>query len=383
MKCQQICPNELRQHLINLLIQQGFTLLDNRLIPPDQTHKDNIRKLYDRLRLERLQKASEWLLSVEEKILPYFADGIDVKVDEIHPSLLSVSTQRRADLFRYASLLWSVPVSAGYGRRMRFLVFDESNAKLMGLFALGDPVYNLWVRDRWIGWGVQEKNERLYHVMDAYVLGAVPPYSYLLGGKLVAMLTASDEVREEFKRKYTNRLSVIRHVVRQPHLVLITTTSALGRSSIYNRISFEGRQAFLNLGFTEGWGHFHFADGTFKQVKAYLQEMGDPVVERYKYGGGPNWRFRVVKRGLAHLGFPSDLLYHGIKREVFVAPLAENAREFLRGEDAEPSYYSMSMERIFHYFKERWLLSRAVRDERYSFFRKEDIRLSRLVREEV
>ncbi len=71
---------------------------------------------------------------------------------------------------RYASLTWSVPVSNGYGRRMRFLVFDASNDKLMGLLALGDPVYNLRVRDQWIGWSVEQKNARLWHVMDAYVL---------------------------------------------------------------------------------------------------------------------------------------------------------------------------------------------------------------------
>jgi len=383
VKYQQTCPDELRQSLINLLLHQGFTLTDNQLVPPDQANKDNIRQLYAHLRLERLREARQWLLSVEEKLLPYFADGIEVRIKKIRPCLIAVNTPQKADLFRYASLTWSVPVSAGYGRRMRFLVSDESNGKLIGLFALGDPVYNLRVRDQWIGWDVQEKNERLYHVMDAYVLGAVLPYSYLLGGKLVAMLTASDEVREEFRKRYADRVSIIRGVVRQPHLVLITTTSALGRSSIYNRISFEGRKTFISPGFTEGWGHFHFADGTFEQVKAYLREIGDPVVERYKYGGGPNWRFRVVKRCLAHLGLSPDLLYHGIRREVFVVPLAENAREFLRGEDSEPSYYSIPMERVFAYFKERWLLPRVARDQRYSSFEKENIRLSRLVGEGV
>jgi hypothetical protein len=363
-----------RHSLIDMLLRQGFTLSDSQLVPPDQADKANIRQLYAHLRQERLQEAKPWLLSVERKLLSYFADGTEVKPEEIRPRLQPVDTQWKADLFRYASLTWSIPVSAGYGRRMRFLVFDESNGKLIGLFALGDPVYNLRARDQWVGWGVQEKNERLYHVMDAYVLGGVPPYSYLLGGKLVAMLTTSDEVREEFRGRYAGRASIIRGATRQPHLVLITTTSALGRSSIYNRISFEGQKAFISLGFTAGWGHFHFPDGTFERVKAYLREIGDPVIERYKYGGGPNWRFRVMKRCLAQLGLSPDLLKHGVKREVFVAPLAENAREFLRGEASEPLYYSMSVERIFDYFRERWLLPRAVRDQRYQTVTTEHIR---------
>lgn len=367
--------------LLDALVRQGFTLSDGHIVPPDVSDKDNIRQLYAHLRQEKLQKASSWLFSVEKRVLPCFANGPEVNVERIRPRLELVTTQRQVEIFRYASLLWSVPVSAGYGRRMRFLVFDDSNGKLIGLFALGDPVYNLRVRDQWIGWGVPEKNERLYHVMDLYVLGAVPPYSYLLGGKLVALLAASDEVRETFKHKYALHTSVIRKSLREPHLVLLTTTSALGRSSIYNRISVAGRRVFLSLGFTEGWGHFHFSNGTFEQVKAYLQKRGDPVVERYRYGGGPNWRFRVVKKCLTHLGLSHNLLHHGIRREVFVVPLAVNAREFLRGEEAEPVYYPMPRDELFRYFKQRWLLPRAERDQRYRTFDREEIRLSRQVRE--
>lgn len=374
--------DELRQKLLDTLSRQGFVLSGDQVVPPDTSCKDNIRQLYAHLRLERLQEVHSWLLSVEEQVLPYFANGSEVDVQLISPSLELVDTQRKTDLFRYASLLWSVPVSTGYGRRMRFLVIDEHNSRLIGLFALGDPVYNLRVQDQWIGWGVPEKNERLYHVMDAYVLGAVPPYSYLLGGKLVALLTASDEVRETFRQRYARQVSVIRKVVREPHLVLLTTTSALGRSSLYDRLSVNGRQVFISLGFTEGWGHFHFSNGTFEQVKTYLREIGDPVVERYKYGGGPNWRFRVVKRCLVHLGLSSDLLHHGIKREVFVVPLAVNAREFLRGEESDPAYYAMPKDWLVAYFRDRWLLPRAGRDRRYQTFDRESIRLSHWLGEE-
>lgn len=371
----------LRQVLIETLEQQGFQLSQKQLVPPSLTDKKGIRQLYSHFRREKIWGLRRWLVSVEDKLLPYFAQGVEVEPQRIRPMLIPVVQRWHADLFRYASLTWSIPVSAGYGRRIRFLVFDESNGKLIGLLGLGDPVYNLRVRDDWIGWTVKEKNERLYHVMDAYVLGAVPPYSYLLGGKLVAMLAVSDEVRDAFRRRYFGRISVIRGTVHEPHLVLVTTTSALGRSSVYNRISFEGRRTFISVGFTEGWGHFHFSDGTFEQVKAYLREIGDPIVERYKYGGGPNWRFRVVKRCLSLLGLSPDLLKHGIRREVFVAPLAENTREFLRGETLQPIYYSMPIDRLFAFFRERWLLPRAARDRRYLDFQKDELRLSSLLNE--
>jgi hypothetical protein len=54
-------------------------------------------------------------------------------------------------LFRYASLHWSIPTSSGYGRRLRFLVEDAHNGKLIGLFGLCDPVFSVAARDAW--WG--------------------------------------------------------------------------------------------------------------------------------------------------------------------------------------------------------------------------------------
>ena len=100
-------------------------------------------------------------------------------------------------------------MSAGYGRRLRFLLPDENSNKPTGLIGLGDPVFRLGPRDRWIGWSDGARAEKLRHVMDASVLGAVPPYSSLLCGKLVALLVGADEVQRAFSRKYRGESSVI------------------------------------------------------------------------------------------------------------------------------------------------------------------------------
>jgi len=374
---------QLRDSLLEWLQQQGFQLVEGRLVPPPLHDKDTIRLFHAAQRQAKLQQLKAWIEAHENQLLPYFANGSEVEPEHLYPRLELVDTPQKASLFRYASLTWSVPVSNGYGRRMRFLVFDESNGKLIGLLALGDPVYNLRVRDDWIGWGVKQKNERLWHVMNAYVLGAVPPYNFLLGGKLIALLATSEEVRERFSERYAGQASVLGQRVREPHLVLITATSALGRSSLYNRLVWNGRRVFFSVGFTQGWGHFHFDDGLFDQLKAFLRAQGDREVERYAYGQGPNWRFRVVRRGLSALGLRGDWLRHGIRREVYVAPLAVNAREFLRGEAEQPIYYAGTVAEIFAYFRERWLLPRALRDTRYLAFRREDLQLSRVVQTDI
>ena len=224
---------------------------------------------------------------------------------------------------------------------MRFLVKDRANGKLIGIFALGDPVFNLRVRDEWIGWNQAERRERLVNLMDAYVVGAVPPYSDLLGGKLVASLIASKEVGKKFQERYGGTEGLISGKQKQARLALVTVTSALGRSSMYNRLRLIPKGVtrterpvvdLRRLGATTGYGHFQITDDLFTQLRGVLQEDGHKYAYGHQFGDGPNWRIRVARIGLQSIGLdPDDVLKHGIQREVYAMPIAGNARAYLAG----------------------------------------------------
>ena len=201
--------------------------------------------------------------------------------------------------------------------------------------------------------------------MDAFVLGAVPPYSYLLCGKLVAMLVTSDTVRLSFQKKYEASCSLINHKVHDGNLALVTTTSALGRSSIYNRLRWKDELLYESVGYTKGWGEFHFANGVYGEITKFVQENCEPTAKRQRWGTGYRNRREVIKKCLPEIGLSGDWLYHGVAREVFVVPLASNSREFLRGECPIPKWYCRSEASVFDYFRERWLLPRADRDDRF------------------
>jgi hypothetical protein len=258
---------------------------------------------------------------------------------------------------------------------LRFLVVDEYNGKLIGLIGLGDPVFSLAPRDEWVGWTPADRKERLGNAMDAFVLGAVPPYSFLLCGKLVAMLAASDTVRRAFKRKYGGTRSVIQGKVHDGCLALITTTSALGRSSIYNRLRFGDRLLYQSVGFTKGSGEFHFSNGLYGAISEFAEKYCAPTAKQERWGTGFRNRREVVRKCLLALGLSSDWLYHGIEREVFVVPLARNSREFLRGKHTRLLWYHQSETELFEYFRDRWLLPRAARDNRFKLFDRESFRL--------
>jgi hypothetical protein len=364
---------DLREKIIRSLRAQGFRFRNGVILPPKELSKGRIRKLHETAVEHRIERARDGLFRIEKDLLLHIASGYEVVPSRMSPRLVEVFPESEDELlFRYASLHWSIPISSGYGRRLRFLVVDDNNDKLVGLIGLGDPVYSLGPRDEWIGWTPSDRKKRLGHVMDAFVLGAVPPYSFLLCGKLVAMLAASDTVRHAFKRKYSGARSVIRRRVHDGRLVLITTASALGRSSVYNRLRFKDRLLYQSVGFTKGSGDFHFSNGLYGAIIEFAEKRCKPTAKQERWGTGFRNRREVINKCLPALGLSSDWVYHGIEREVFVVPLARNAREFLQGRHTRLLWNEQSEAEIFEYFRARWMLPRASWDERFSSWSRDE-----------
>lgn len=357
---------QLKELIIGSLTDQGFRIEHGRLLPPQHSTKKQIRDLHRHAVQQRLAISAKMLAKHEETLACRLASGKEIDPSRLAPRLIEVRRHSSDELlFRYACLHWSVPVSSGYGRRLRFLVIDESNGKLIGVIGLGDPVFSLKARDEWIGWDSEIRRDRLRHVMDAYVLGAVPPYSFLLCGKLVAMLAASNEVRDAIRRKYAGSRALISRKRFDGRIALITTTSALGRSSIYNRLKFDGRLLYESVGFTRGYGEFHFINGLYGTVRKYAYKYCEATDRHERWGSGFRSRREVVKKCLMKVGLSSEWRHHGVQREMFVVPLAGNSREFLRGEHSRLHWFDQDVESLFAMFRQRWLVPRSQRDGRY------------------
>jgi hypothetical protein len=223
------------------------------------------------------------------------------------------------------------------------------------------------------------KTELVNQTMDIQTLGAVPPYNRLLGGKLVALIAASDEIREVYWRKYFGRVTEMEQRSLPPHLVALTTTSAFGRSSLYNRLSYNGTIIAESIGYTEGYGTFHLME-LYPLFREFLESQG--ISTRGGFGTGPRRKWQTMVRALDRLGLSSDLLRHGIKREVFLFRLVNNLEAYMEGRDTEPHYRNLPLSELVAWWRERWLLPRAERVDGWREWRREEIK-SRLLMEQV
>lgn len=287
------------------------------------------------------------------KYSKYFATKADINPHKIVPEIEFIENNNKlSEIFKSCLSFWSTPVSSGYGRRIRIIIWDKNNYKVIGIVGLCDPVIGMSVRDNYISWNKEQRKERLYNCMTAYVLGAVPPYNELLCGKLVALLTISSEVVNYFKNKYQGNKTIIAGKQKPAELVTIDTMGAFGKSAIYNRL-----RGWNFVGYSKGYTHYHLtSNGFFEKISDFLIQNGEiDVFKKNCYGHGPNWKFRVIKKGLSLLGIKTDALLLGIKRGYYIAPLAANWKEFLRMETNKVEYNVFTKEEQIEYWKQRWL----------------------------
>lgn len=349
--------DELRQKIFDELQHLGFSFnKDGELTPPSS--KEAIRELHRPSREIELRKSQKWIEKKYPKYEHFFAHGTEIVPNQIKPKLVQVTERWQRDLFRLARYYWSIPYSFGFGRRLRYLILDNSNQKLIGIFGLQSPPIGFPARDRLFSFPKEKKTELINQTMDIFTLGAIPPYSKLLAGKLIALSTVSNEVRQDYRSKYSDKKTEMEQRILPSHLVALTTTSAFGRSSIYNRLKFNKFSIAESIGYTKGYGNFHL-QRLYPILKSYL-ELQD-INTNGGYGTGPKRTWQLMRRALDKLEISTDLLKHGVKREAYLFRLIDNLEEYMEGKTTSPKYRDFPFDDLAAYWNKRWLKKRIER----------------------
>jgi hypothetical protein len=331
--------------------------------PPQSYDKQVIKCSMEIKRQEAIAKKRVWIDKHIELARNNLADGDEVWQSEINPIIEVCQTQSQFDIFRIFRYYWSSPYSEYVGRRLKLLIRDSAlpNKPIIGIAALGSSIVHMPDRDKWIGWDTPTRTTNLIYTMDAYVLGALPPYNRLLGGKLISYLIASNEVREIYQRKYKDAVTNIAKRTAND-IACIFTTSLYGKSSQYNRVRFNDKALYNHVGETKGYGTLHLTDETFEAMRDLLEYKGISVSNRF--GDGPIWKMRVIRATADILGFDADfLLKHSFQRAIYVTPLAANYKEFLQGKSQKLDYFDYPLNSLAEYWHKRWLINRRNRPE--------------------
>ena len=146
---------------------------------------------------------------------PVLRNQEPISLSRIEPVVTMCKTGEDIQLFEYCRLSQRVPSGRRIGRQIRSLVFDvgQLGRRLIGAIGLASPMYALACRDAYLEWSGSAARARkeagLRRLMDLHLCIALPPYSAVFGGKLLAALALSDSFNQEFRRRYDDPLLAV------------------------------------------------------------------------------------------------------------------------------------------------------------------------------
>jgi hypothetical protein len=315
---------------------------------------------------ERMSESEEFILNSTPVIEKFLIDGEKINIDKIDPQIIEVREGTLHEtIFKWWNLVWwSLPYERAYGRQMRFVVWDRYHNAPIGLIGLQSPILSWGVRDKRLGIAVDGRDYWINQSMSAQRLGALPPYNYLLGGKLVASLMTTDLIRKRFTRKYDGKKTVLQGRQLPARLLFLTTTGAYGRSSVYNKIRVNGEAISQFIGYSQGSGSFHIPNGVFEDFVKYLKKRHYDV--KRGYGGGPSKKMRLINDTMDLLGI-SNGSEHGIRRAVYLFPMVKNLEGVIQ-KDEEPIWHRRTVKGIANYWRENWAKPRVKTRKEYLEF---------------
>jgi hypothetical protein len=211
-------------------------------------------------------------------------------------------------------------------------------------------------------------------IADLSVCGAVAPYNSLLGGKLVALLMASKEVRDAYRNRYAGQVSIIssqmagRAIYRPAELKVLTTTSLYGNgSSQYNRLRLRSTDfpaldhdiAWQELAKTAGYGTVHLSTSTVRVLREVSERNYGARRINNRFGEGASPRLRQVREAVEALGIDaSSVLHHATPRIFYGCELHPGAIDELIGLYPPTESRGHPTSVIASLWRQRWLSKR-------------------------
>jgi len=259
------------------LLHQGFIINGNDKLHLSSHEKNEFKSIQKIAKSRILEQQKHFVLKNIPLVKKYSIKGNEINPNNINLEIIEVkSGSWEEKLFKWWNLTWwNIPYQRPYGRQMRFIIWDSTHNAPFGIISLQSPILRQSVRDKYLSIPNIELDYWVNRSMYAQRIGALPPYNELIGGKLVALALVSNEIKSFYTQKYKDYKTIIKDRRIEPELLFITTTSAFGRSSLYNRLKYNDDLIAKKLGYTEGYGSFQIPDDLYLKLINYLLNIGE------------------------------------------------------------------------------------------------------------
>lgn len=354
----------LKERVLSILQDQGFHL-SKRLDILDN-NKEMYRFIQNNAKNVQFYEQRDFIINNMQSIKNIYMTKKRIVPENIRLELREVKPNTNDELFYkwWNIVWWSIPYQKAFGRQIRFILWDIEHNYPFGIIGLQSPILKMQERDDFLGIKDNEIDYWINRSMNAQRLGALLPYNHLLGGKMAALTLVSNELRESYRQKYKDYVSKIKKRKIESELLFITTTSAFGRSSIYNRIKIGDKLVAQPLGYTKGSGSFHIPDSLYFDMLKYLDKKGVNINRGMGYG--TSRKRQLLRICFDHFGL-KHYEYHGIKREIYLFSLVENIREVIDRKE-KPKWSTSPLENLVKYWKDRWAIPRSIRKNDWENF---------------
>ena len=351
--CTDDVINNIRHKILSKLREYGFTV--NNDIVKYPTDKKKIVSLSRRIRLNYIKSNFKFITDNISLVKKYSINGKDLDPEKIDLDVISTSLDDKYEkLFKWWNLMWwSSPYQKSVGKSLRFVIWDRYHDSLFGIIGLFSPLINVSARNKYLG--IYNRPDFTYILnksLDAFRIGAMPPYNDLIGAKMVTLSLLSDKIRRYYNSKYND------------DILFITNISVFGRSSIYNRLKYNDHVVAIPVGYTKGFSA-HYLPFDVKSMLYKFYELctgnrldSDDMTSIERVG--------KLRKALDFIGI-KGVTDGSIKKQVFIIPLVKNLRECIDNNSC-PVYYDYNMDELVEYWKNRWCIGRASRISRWRDF---------------
>ena len=249
--------------------------------------------------------------------------------------------------------------NSNIGRNLYFIVEDDITNKILGIISISSDFLDLTVRDNYIGWSRELKTQgrMINHTAIGSTIVPTQPLGYnYVGGKLIALLTASSVVEDFWNSMY--------NISNMPSkLVGVTTTSLYSSFSQYTNL-----KNWQHLGHSAGSVKFEPSEKSINLIKKWLiknhprkywewyiatEPQGMPLKRDYKQ--------RSLSFVYSQLKIEKKYFETSHQRGIYFCPLFTNTKEYLRNEVSEDKLirkFDNSIESLTNLWKDKYASKR-------------------------